>query len=109
MQLINEVFIGSLTGKTETEQIEMIEKFKETNHKDKIKISISPELVTKEWLKSLKKYNISTIELEVQSTNGYILKRCDYIYNLDDIKKAIKLIKWNRYKTSVQVGIRTSR
>lgn len=105
MQLITEIFIGSLTGMTEEEQIQMLEKFRETNHKDKMKISIEPDLLTKELIKKIKKYDISTIELEVQSTNGYILKKCGYTYDIEDIKKAIKLAKWNRYKVSVQIGV----
>ena len=105
MKLITEVFIGSLTGKTEKEQKEILEKFREDNRKDNIKISILPNLVTKEFLKMLKGYRVTAIELEVQSTNGYILKKCGYIHNIDDIKKATKMIKWNGLKVSFQVGI----
>lgn len=75
MKLINEVFIGSLSGKTEEEQKEIIEKFRENNRHDKIKISISPKEVSKELLKKLKSYNVSTIELEVQSTNRIYTKK----------------------------------
>ena len=105
MQLINEVFIGSLTGKTEEEQREFLEDFRKKNKKDKIKIAILPNLVNKSLIKMLKGYNVSTIELEVQSTNGYILKKCGYTYSLEDIKKACKMIKWNRLKVSIQVGV----
>ncbi len=75
MKIINEVFIGSLSGKTEEEQKEIIEKFRENNRHDKIKISISPKEVNKELLKKLKSYNVSTIELEVQSTNRIHTKK----------------------------------
>lgn len=105
MQLVNEIYIGSLTGKTETEQKEMLEDFKENNKKDKIKISTSPELINKELIKMLKQYRVSTIELEIQSTNGYILKRCGYNYSMKDIKKATRMIKWNGMKVSHLVGI----
>ena len=53
----------------------------------------------------LKKYNVSTIELEVQSTNDYILRKCGYVYTKEEIKKATKMIKWNRFNVSFQVGI----
>lgn len=105
MKLINEVFIGSLTGKSESEQREFLEKFREENRKDKVKISIAPDLVNKEFLKMLKSFNINAIELEIQSTNGYILKKCGYEYTLEDIKKATKMSKWKGFKVSFQVGV----
>ena len=105
MKLINEIFVGSLTGKTEKEQKEFLKKFREENRKDKIKISILPNLVSKDFIKMLKEYGVTAIELEVQSTNGYILRKCGYTYTLEDIKKATKLIKWNRLKVSFQVGV----
>lgn len=105
MKLINEIYIGSLTGKSIEEQREILEKFRETNTKDKIKISIEPQLIDKTLIKMLKGYNVTGIELEAQSTNGYILKRCGYVHTLDDIKKANKMIKWNRLKVSYQIGI----
>ncbi len=104
----NEMFIGSLTGKTIKEQEKMLEKAnKDIKNKrfNKLKISISPNLINKEFLKMIKKYNVSTVELEVQSTNGYILNRCGYTYRIEDIKKATKAIKWNRLKVAYQVGI----
>lgn len=105
MKLINEVFIGSLTGKSEEEQKEFLEKFREDNRKDKVKISIAPDLVDKEFLKMLKSFNVTAIELEIQSTNGYILKKCGYQYTMEDIKKATKMSKWRGFKVSFQVGV----
>ena len=69
MKLINEVFICSLTGKTMEEQKETLNQFRENNRHDKIKISILPNLVDKEFIKMLKEYNVTAIELEIQSTN----------------------------------------
>lgn len=105
MNLVSEVFIGSLTGKTEEEQRDILKQFREDNRKDKLKISIMPNLVTKEFIKMLKEFDVTSVELEIQSTNGYILKKCGYTYTLEDIKKATKLIKWNRLKVSFQVGV----
>ena len=104
----NEVFIGSITGVSSKEQEKMLEKANRdiTNKRfDKIKISSSPNLINKELLKMLKKYNVSTIELEAQSMNDYILKKCGYIYNSEDIRKAAKMIRWNRFNLSFQVGV----
>ena len=105
MNLVSEIFIGSLTGKTEEEQREFLKNFREENRKDKLKISIMPNLVTKEFIKMLKQFGVTSVELEIQSTNGYILKKCGYSYTIEDIKKASKLIKWNRLKVSFQVGV----
>ena len=105
MKIINEVFIGSLTGKNEEEQKQMLDKFREENRHDKIKVSITPNIVNKQILKMLKLYNVSTIELEVQSTNDYILKKCGYVHTMEEIKKATKMIKWSGFRVSIQVGI----
>ncbi|MDE5830721.1 MAG: radical SAM protein [Clostridia bacterium] len=105
MKLINEVFIGSLTGKSELEQRNILEKFREDNRHDKVKVAIIPNEVNKEFLKMLKEYDVGAVELEVQSTNSYILKKCGYEYTMQDIKKASKMIKWKGFKVSFQVGI----
>lgn len=105
MQLIGERYIGSLTGKTEEEQRQVLEQFREKNKEDNIKISIVPNLVDKKFIKMLKEYKVTQIELEIQSTNEYILKRCGYNYTIKEIKKATRMIKWNRIKVSFQVGI----
>lgn len=105
MQIITEIYLGSFTGKTLEEQKKILQEFREDNRKDKIKISITPELVNKEQIKMLKNYGLSTIELEIQSTNGYILKKCGYTHTVKDIKKASKIIKWNRMKVSYLVGV----
>lgn len=103
-----ELYIGSLTGRDTKEQEEMLEEGNReirTKRFKTLKVSIAPNLVDKELLKSLKKYNVSTIELEVQSTNDYILRRCGYTYTREDIKKARKMVKWRRFDVSFQVGI----
>ncbi len=108
MKAGSEIFIGSITGLTKENIIKLLE---ETNrdilHKrfNKIKLSIAPNAVDKELVKMLKKYNVSTIELETQSTNDYILNRCGYKYNRLDIKKSAKLVKRRGYNLSFQVGV----
>ncbi len=104
----NEIFIGSITGITKEDVVKLLEKTnKDISNKrfNTIKLSIAPNAVDKELIKMLKKYNVSTIELEVQSTNDYILNRCGYKYNRNDIKNGAKLVKRGRYNLSFQVGI----
>ena len=41
-----------------------------------LRCSTRPDYINKDILRMLKKYNVKTIELGVQSTNDYILKKC---------------------------------
>jgi len=103
-----ELYIGSLTKHSKKEQEEMLEEGNRdirTKRFKTLKVAVAPNLIDKELLKMLKKYNVSTIELEVQSTNDYILRKCGYAYTKEEIKKATKMIKWNRFNVSFQVGI----
>lgn len=58
-----------------------------------IRVSTRPDYIDKEKLKLLKKYGVKTIELGVQSTNDYILKKCKRGHTFEDVKKASKLIR----------------
>ena len=60
---------------------------------DSIRLSTRPDYIDKETLKRLKKYGVKTIELGVQSTNDYILKKCRRGHTFEDVKKASKLIR----------------
>lgn len=70
-----------------------------------IRISTRPDCINKEILKMLKKYKVKTIELGVQSTNDYILKRAGRGHNFEDVKKASKLIRWNGFKLGHQMMV----
>ena len=58
-----------------------------------IRISTRPDYINKEILKRLKKYNVKTIELGVQSSNNYILQKAGRGHTFEDVKKASKLIR----------------
>ena len=60
---------------------------------DGIRISTRPDYIDKETLKRLKKYKVKTIELGVQSTNNYILKKTKRGHTYEDVKNASKLIR----------------
>ena len=60
-----------------------------------IRISTRPDAINKEILKMLKKYNVKTIELGVQSANNYILQKAERGHSFEDVKKGSKLI--NRF------------
>lgn len=105
MKLMGEIFIGSLTGKTEEGQKEVLERTKQNRKNYRVKVAMTPTMVTPELLKTLKKYGVEKVELEVHSTNSYILKRCGFDYTMKEIKKAARLIKWKRFMLAFQVGI----
>ena len=56
-------------------------------------------------LKLLKKYGVKTIELGVQSTNDYILKKCKRGHTFEDVKKASKLIRMHGFVLGHQMMI----
>ena len=89
-------FGGSFTGIEKDIQEELLQVAYEYV-KDKkvsgIRISTRPDYIDKEELKFLKKYGVKTIELGVQSTNDYILKKCKRGHTFQDVKKASKLIR----------------
>ena len=58
-----------------------------------IRVSTRPDYIDKDRLKLLKKYGVKVIELGVQSTNDYILKKCKRGHTFNDVKKASKLIR----------------
>lgn len=89
-------FGGSFTGIEENKQKELLEaayEFVKTKQIQSIRVSTRPDYIDKEKLKLLKKYGVKTIELGVQSTNDYILKKCKRGHTFEDVKKASKLIR----------------
>ena len=72
---------------------------------DSIRISTRPDYIDKKILKRLKKYKVKTIELGVQSTNNYILDKCKRGHTFDDVKRASKLIRWNRFTLGHQMMV----
>ena len=89
-------FGGSFTGVEENKQKELLEaayEFVKTKQIQSIRVSTRPDYIDKEKLKLLNKYGVKTIELGVQSTNDYILKKCKRGHTFEDVKKASKLIR----------------
>ena len=89
-------FGGSFTAideKTQVELLEAVQEYIQDKKVNSIRISTRPDCIDKEILKRMKKYHVKTIELGVQSTNNYILKRCKRGHTYEDTKKASKLIR----------------
>ena len=101
-------FGGSFTGidkKLQEEFLQIANEYIEKKQVDSIRISTRPDYINKDILKMLKKYNVKTIELGVQSTNDYILKKCKRGHTFDDIKKASKLIRRHRFTLGHQIMV----
>ena len=72
---------------------------------DGIRVSTRPDYINRKVLKRLRKYKVKTIELGVQSTNDYILKRCKRGHTYKDVVKASKLIRRYRFNLGHQMMI----
>ena len=106
-------FGGSFTGIEEKKQNELLEaanEYIDAGQVDSIRISTRPDYINKKILKRLKKYNVKTIELGVQSTNDYILRKAKRGHTFADVKKASRLIRWHGFKLGHQmmVGLQDS-
>ena len=101
-------FGGSFTGIEIEKQKELLEAAYEYIKEDKIqsiRISTRPDYINKEILKMLKNYKVETIELGVQSSNDYILKKAGRGHNFADVKKASRLIRRYRFKLGHQMMV----
>ena len=101
-------FGGSFTGIPKEKQEELLSqayKYIEEGKVNSIRISTRPDYINKDILKLLKKYKVKTIELGVQSSNDYILKKCRRGHTFEDVKKASKLIRWNGFVLGHQMMV----
>ena len=101
-------FGGSFTGIEKEKQEELLKvAYEYVNSKkiNSIRVSTRPDYIDKERLKLLKKYGVKTVELGVQSTNDYILKKCKRGHTYEDVKNASKLIKKYGFELGHQMMI----
>ena len=89
-------FGGSFTAIEKERQEELLKvayEYIKAKKVSSIRISTRPDCIDKNILKFLRKYKVKTIELGVQSTNDYILRRCDRGHTFQDVKTASKVNK----------------
>ena len=101
-------FGGSFTGIEENLQEELLSvanKYIKSGKVDSIRVSTRPDYIDKKILKRLKKYGVKTIELGVQSSNDYILKKAGRGHTFEDVKKASKLIRWYGFNLGHQMMV----
>ena len=58
-----------------------------------IRVSTRPDAINETIIKRALSYHMTAIELGVQSTNDYILKKCKRGHTFEDVKRASKLIR----------------
>ncbi len=93
-------FGGSFTGIDVNIQEELLSAAYEFIKKakvDSIRISTRPDYINQDILNLLKKYNVKTIELGVQSANDFVLQKARRGHTFEDVKKASKLIRKNGF------------
>ena len=101
-------FGGSFTAIEREKQEELlsaVQPYIKEKKVDSIRLSTRPDAIDKDILRMLKKYNVKTIELGVQSTNNYILARCKRGHSFEDVKKASKLIRFYRFNLGHQMMV----
>ena len=101
-------FGGSFTGideETQNELLEAANEYIKTKKVNSIRISTRPDYIDKHILKRLKKYNVKTIELGVQSSNDYILEKSNRGHTFEDVKRASKMIRWHRFNLGHQMMV----
>ena len=101
-------FGGSFTAIEEERQEELLQvanEFVKSGQVESIRVSTRPDAIDKKILKRLKKYKVKTIDLGVQSSNNYILKRINRGHTFEDVKRAAKLIRWNGFRLGVQMMV----
>ena len=101
-------FGGSFTGierELQEKYLSIAREYVKEKKVHSIRISTRPDYINKDIIKMLKKYGVKTIELGVQSTNDYILARCERGHTFEDVKKASKLIRWNGIKLGHQIMV----
>lgn len=93
-------FGGSFTGIDVNIQEELLSaayEFIKKARVDSIRISTRPDYINQDILNLLKKYNVKTIELGVQSANDFVLQKARRGHTFEDVKKASKLIRKNGF------------
>ena len=101
-------FGGSFTGIDKNIQEELLSAANEyikAGKAQSIRISTRPDYINQDVLNLLKKYNVQTIELGVQSANDFILNKCRRGHSFEDVKNASKLIRKNKFRLGHQMMV----
>ena len=99
-------FGGSFTGIPIEEQTSLLSaayKYVKAGVIDGIRLSTRPDYIDTEILDNLKKYDVTTIELGVQSMDDEVLLKSGRGHTAEDVKKAARLIKEYGFTLGLQM------
>lgn len=99
---------GSFTGidiKLQKVFLNIVKNYKKKGQIHRIRLSTRPDYIDKERLNLLKESEVDTIELGVQSLDDEVLKRSLRGHTVEDVIKAVKLIKQYNFKIGLQMMI----
>lgn len=80
-------------------------KYKVNGLVDQIRLSTRPDAIDPFILTHLKKYKVDTIELGVQSLNEEVLNKSGRGHSVEDVYKAVKLIKDYKFNLGLQMMV----
>lgn len=101
-------FGGSFTAINRKYMIDLLECTQEFIGDGKfkgIRVSTRPDCINDEVLTILKKYNVTSIELGVQSMNDDVLTANDRGHTSSDVKNAVRLIKKYDFELGLQIMV----
>jgi histone acetyltransferase (RNA polymerase elongator complex component) len=101
-------FGGSFTGIPEKKQIEYLEvanKYLSRGEIHSIRLSTRPDYISPKILNMLKKYNVGTIELGVQSMDDEVLKASKRGHLKKDVIRAARLISLYNINLGIQIMV----
>lgn len=107
---INEIafYGGSFTAIEKEEQLKFLgiaNEYIKNGYVKEIRISTRPDYINQDILNYLKDYNVSTIELGVQSLDMEVLKASSRGHGVTDVYNSSKLIKKNGFILGIQTMV----
>lgn len=99
---------GSFTAipiNAQTAYLEVANEYIDQGRVSSLHISTRPDCIDEEVLSNLKRYNVSTIELGVQSFSDEVLRLSKRGHDSDTARKAARLIKERGFKLGIQLMI----
>ena len=99
---------GSFTAipiDAQTAYLEVANEYIDQGRVSSLHISTRPDCIDEEILENLKRYNVSTIELGVQSFSDEVLRLSKRGHDSDIARKAARLVKERGFKLGIQLMI----
>ena len=97
---------GSFTGldmELQEELFKPVDKLLQEGIIGSVRLSTRPDYIDEERLALLKKHNVSTVELGVQSLDDSVLELAGRGHNAASVAKAVELLRAHGFKTGLQL------